>query len=220
MSEWSCREAAGGIPESAREPVSGISQLGVLARPADPSNPPKEAQEEGAGRKKRGRASSITEPASRKSLKAQQEEAGAQPTIVRPTVTAAAQKQNKGSRPSRPNNAELARRALLKAQEASGGATTPSASAISKKPSNAELARRALLKAQEASATTPSSGSALSKKRERPSKEEQARRNAAEEAAAEEAANLLASFTHQTTVVDVGKKEPTRVEVQFHQGFQ
>ena len=37
--EWSCREAAGGIPESAREP-SLIYPAGRVCTPADPSIPP------------------------------------------------------------------------------------------------------------------------------------------------------------------------------------
>jgi hypothetical protein len=39
MSEWSCREAAGGIPESAREP-SLIYPAGRASTPADPNIPP------------------------------------------------------------------------------------------------------------------------------------------------------------------------------------
>jgi hypothetical protein len=37
VSEWSYREAAGGIPESAREPSPVYTQLGVWARPLTPN---------------------------------------------------------------------------------------------------------------------------------------------------------------------------------------
>jgi hypothetical protein len=40
VSEWSYREAAGGIPESAREPSPVYTQLGVWARPLT-RNPPR-----------------------------------------------------------------------------------------------------------------------------------------------------------------------------------
>jgi hypothetical protein len=39
VSEWSCREAAGGIPESAREP-SPVYPAGRVGTPADPNIPP------------------------------------------------------------------------------------------------------------------------------------------------------------------------------------
>jgi hypothetical protein len=39
VSEWSCREAAGGIPESAREPIL-IYPAGRVCTPADPNITP------------------------------------------------------------------------------------------------------------------------------------------------------------------------------------
>jgi hypothetical protein len=39
VSEWSCREAAGGIPESAREPSPVYTQLGVWARQLTRTSP-------------------------------------------------------------------------------------------------------------------------------------------------------------------------------------
>jgi hypothetical protein len=40
VSKWSYREAAGGVPESAREPVLRYTQLRVWARPLTRTSPP------------------------------------------------------------------------------------------------------------------------------------------------------------------------------------